>query len=274
MRGGDLALFEHPRGQFNWFGLRVSTSHAAAPHARRSDVDSLRGAAILMMVSYHFLFDLEFLGMVDLGVRTGALGFYAYLIATMFLLLVGVSLTLSFRRARSGATYGSLFPKYARRGAKIFLLGMLVTTVTLVYPGRGFVVFGVLHCIGLSVLLAYPFLRRGLASLAVGAGAVVAGTLALQTTYSSPLLLWLGLAPDGFYTIDYFPLLPWFGVVLVGVFVGNSLYKPSSEDPNPKAEEGPMDSSKLAFLGRKSLLIYLLHQPLLFAVLYPVSILT
>lgn len=273
MRGGDLVLFEHPRWQSNWFGLRASASNAAAPHARRSDVDTLRGAAILMMVSYHFLFDLEFLKMMDLGVRTGALGFYAYLIATMFLLLVGVSLTLSFRRARDGATDGPLFPKYARRGAKIFLLGMLVTAVTLVYPGRGFVVFGVLHCIGLSVLLAYPFLRRRLASLAVGVGVVVVGTLALQTTYSSPLLLWLGLAPHGFYTIDYFPLLPWFGVVLVGVFVGNSLYRPPSENPNVKAEEGSKGSSKLAFLGRNSLLIYLLHQPLLFAVLYPVSIL-
>ena len=89
-----------------------------------------------------------------------------------------------------------------------------------------YIVFGVLHCIGLSIILAYPLIRFRIPALVLGILCIIIGVFLRTTvTVDFPWLLWLGFTPSQFYTLDYFPLLPWFGVVLIGVFLGNSLYQ-------------------------------------------------
>jgi uncharacterized membrane protein len=79
--------------------------------------------------------------------------------------------------------------------------------------------------------------------------------------------MWLGFVPQQLYSVDYYPLLPWFGVVLIGVCAGNTLY------PNHRRRFALPDLSRviplraLAFMGRHSLLIYLVHQPLIILLL-------
>jgi len=105
-------------------------------------------------------------------------------------------------------------------------------------------------------------------NLLLGIVFIALGIYVKNLTVSFPWFLWLGLTPARFYSIDYFPLLPWFGVVLIGVFFGNSLY------PHYTRNFYLHDLSKFAvirfltFLGRHSLLIYLIHQPVLIASLY------
>lgn len=86
------------------------------------------------------------------------------------------------------------------------------------------------------------------------------------------LLAPLGVSPEGLFMPDYRPLLPWFGVVLLGVFFGNAVYlawrKKSPPSPTPRTV------APLAFLGRHTLLIYLLHQPVLIAILWALGILS
>ena len=86
-----------------------------------------------------------------------------------------------------------------------------------------------------------------------------------QFSFPFPWLLWLGLKPFGFQSFDYFPMLPWFGVILLGVFAGNLLYPNGKRafrfpnfPPNPLVR-------LLTFLGRHSLVIYFLHVPVLVA---------
>jgi uncharacterized membrane protein len=84
----------------------------------------------------------------------------------------------------------------------------------------------------------------------------------------SPWLLWLGLAPEGFYSLDYLPLLPWFGVVLMGIALGDFLYHGYKRRIALPDLGGALLVRPLAFLGRNSLLIYFVHQPALIALLY------
>jgi uncharacterized membrane protein len=224
------------------------------------EVDALRGVAILMMISFHTLFDLNYFGLTDFALYSGTLGIFAYSIGTIFLLLVGVSLTISYDRSGARMNTMALRVKFLRRGAFIFGLGLLITTVTYALIGPGFVIFGVLHCIGLSIVLAYPLLRFRWLSLAAGSAFVLAGMALSSATFDFPWLLWLGLKPVGFVTLDYFPLLPWLGVVLIGVFIGRSLYRGHERGFTIKDRSSLGATRGVVFLGRHSLPIYLGHQ--------------
>jgi uncharacterized membrane protein len=233
------------------------------------EIDALRGVAILMMIAYHLFFDLNYYGISATDLSSLPVLFFLYPIGTLFLLLVGVSLTLSYGRVKDTFTKYQLRFKYMKRGSGIFGLGLFITLVTWVYPHNGFIIFGVLHCIGVSILLAYPFIRFRFPALIIGIVCIALGVF-LQTTVTVdfPWLLWLGFIPAQFYTLDYFPLLPWFGVVLIGVFLGNSLYKNNTRTFRVKDHSRFVVSRFLCFLGRYSLIIYLLHQLVIIGLLY------
>ena len=132
------------------------------------------------------------------------------------------------------------------------------------------VFFGVLQCIGISVILAFPFLafrflKGRAATFFIGWIFILPGLFLWGLSFQFPWLLWLGLKPAGFQSFDYFPLLPWFGLVLLGIFAGNVFY------PNgkrsfllPEAKANPLIAF-FSFLGRHSLIIYFLHFPILIA---------
>ena len=245
-------------------------SQSPQPSTRAFDrlweVDALRGVAILMMVLYHLLFDLSALGGFPIDVYTGFWRLWARATATLFISLAGLSLTLSFALARGRTAPGvSLFPKFLRRGLGVFGCGLLVTAGTwLLYPDE-VVTFGILHFIGAGIVLAYPFLRLGWWNLPLGLGCLAAG-LALQSQNVAlpfPWLLWVGLPPVRYATFDYFPLLPWFGLILLGIWLCGRLYAGGRRAfPLPDLGGAP-PVRLLDFLGRHSLLIYLIHQPIL-----------
>jgi uncharacterized membrane protein len=123
-----------------------------------------------MMVLFHFMFDLVYFAGHDINVRSGFWWIFAKVTAIIFVGLVGVSLALSSARRRDPR-----FPRYFWRGAKIFFLGMIISLATYLLAGQAYVRFGVLHLIGLSIVLAYPFLRLKWTTLAVGFASIVAG---------------------------------------------------------------------------------------------------
>ena len=239
------------------------------------EIDLLRGVAILMMIGYHVPYDLDYFGAYTVDVQSGFWLYYARATATIFLLLVGISLTLSFSRAtRIEKTAKKLYPKYLNRGLRIFSWGLVITVTTWIILREGFVVFGILHLIGISIILAYPVLKVRYGNLVLGIMFIALGMFIKKVTVGFSWLLWLGLTPARFYSVDYFPLVPWFGVVLIGVFLGNSLY------PQYTRSFELYDLSKFAvirflcLLGRHSLLIYLVHQPVLITVLYLLDFVT
>ena len=168
--------------------------------------------------------------------------------------------SLSFSRSKKiQKTRKELYMKYLKRGLKIFSWGLIITLITWTFLKEGFVVFGTLHFIGISIILAYPFLKFRFLNLLIGIIVILLGIYLNNFTFNFPWLIWLGLSPEYFYTIDYFPIFPWFGVILIGLFFGNSFYP----DYTRKLQLRDISSFSLlksfCFLGRYSLLIYLIQ---------------
>ena len=234
------------------------------------EIDSLRGLAIVMMVIFHLIFDLYYFGIFGFNVNSGFLWWFARITASIFIFLVGVSLSLSYSRTTLSPNYGSsksLFSKYLKRGLKIFGYGLIITAVTWLFIGEGFIIFGILHLIGIAIIIEYIFLKRKYVNLFLGIMFIVAGIYLMSFTFDFYGLLWLGFTPYNFYTLDYFPLLPWLGVVSLGIFLGNTLYENYTRHfklPNFSKYSLIRLSG---FLGRHSLLIYIIHQPVLIIIL-------
>lgn len=245
-------------------------SVAKQNNARFIELDLLRGFAIIGMVFLHLLWDLDYFGLVTLDKNIYQL---QPVIPALFFLLVGVCLVVSKNKKRHQTPQEER--KYhqhlALRGLKIFSLGMIITTVTLLFmPGRP-VIFGVLHCIGLSIVISIPFLKFRaynllFATLIILAGFVL-GSYSAEVPTAIHLAFGLHQSNVWAYTVDYFPLLPWFGVSLLGIALGDVLYR-----DNKRRFKMP-DLSKytpmkvFSWLGRHSLAIYLLHQPIIAGVL-------
>ncbi|MDD5182381.1 MAG: heparan-alpha-glucosaminide N-acetyltransferase [Candidatus Nanoarchaeia archaeon] len=228
------------------------------------EIDALRGVAIVMMIAYHTLWGLNLSGLISYTqINTGFWRAFAYTTATIFIFLVGVSLTLSFSRVNK-KNHDYVF-KYIQRGLAVFGCGAIITALTyLLYPDA-FVYFGILHFIGVGIILAIPFLPYKKLNLVLGAVLLALGTAFYNITLNVPWFMLLGFRFWGMSTLDFFPILPWFGVILLGIFVGNAFI------PNGrlklKVPEIPLRNA-LAFLGRYSLIIYFLHIILIFGAIF------
>ena len=161
----------------------------------------------------------------------------------------------------------SLYEKYLARGLRILAYGMILTGVFLILH-MGVVAFGILHLIGVSIILAYPFLKLRWTNLMLGILIFAFGQYILAQDLVSEdfWLLPFGVVPEGVIMPDYRPLLPWFGVVLIGLCFGNVVYA-DDRRPSSLPNKAPLFARPLLPLGRNSLLIYLIHQPIVIALL-------
>jgi uncharacterized membrane protein len=226
--------------------------------SRLSAVDALRGVAICAMIAYHFAFDLNWFGVLHADFNRDALWLsLRAIIVSSFMLLVGVSLVLAQRAGISRA-------RYWRRIALIAACALLVTAASYAAFPKTFITFGILHCIAVASLLAWPFTRYPLAALVTGMVIIALGLQLRLPLFDQPWLNWIGLMTHKPATEDYVPLFPWLGVVLLGICVGTWLASRLFEPLQPLARVAP---TWLTWLGRHSLLVYMVHQPILLGVL-------
>lgn len=226
------------------------------------ELDALRGLCILGMVVVHILYDLRVSGLIG---SNAIVEFVQESGSKFFLLISGICVTLGRRNIR--------------RGILVFLCGMVCTAVTVgMYffgmAGKSIIIyFGILHCLGVCMLLWSLFSR--LPTWAIGAlGAVitVVGLLIVpDLLVDFPWLIPLGVMFPGFASSDYFPLLPNLGFFLIGAVLGRTLYR-RKETLFPRVDTRILPIRFLAFCGRSSLWIYLLHQPVITGVLAVVEL--
>jgi uncharacterized membrane protein len=189
--------------------------------------------------------------------------------ASLFLIVVGISLVVSHERSAAYLSGFALIQKFLYRGAGIFSLGLLVTLVTWLYLNEGFIIFGILHLIGVSVMLSPFFFWFKKYNVLLGLLCIAAGFF-IGSIQGPVWLLPLGIVPASFASVDYTPLIPWFGAVLVGMGVGEFLYSGGVRRFGmPHLPHLPVQM--LAFLGRHSLVIYLAHQPVIILLLAAVT---
>lgn len=217
-------------------------------------IDALRGVAIVMMVVFHFCFDLSYFGLADFDFYGDSFWVHARtLILSSFLFLVGVSLILTTRQ-------GLVLDRYLRRLAYLVAAALLVSLSTWWMFAERFVFFGVLHFIALASVLGLLLVRARWLNLILGIAVIIVANRYQSPWFDEPGRRWIGLMTHKPPTEDYVPLLPWFGVVMLGAFAGPAMQRLASR-VQPHCAVSPVEY--LAFAGRHSLLIYLLHQPLL-----------
>ncbi len=210
------------------------------------------------MFAYHFCFDLRFYRVITADFENGAfwLGFRA-LIVTSFMALVGISLVLA---DRSGAN-----PAHFRKRVGIIAACAIAASAAswLVFP-RTYIHFGILHCIAVGSVLAWPFVHRPLFALAIGVATIGAGVAWSWPAFDQRALSWIGFTTAKPATEDYVPLAPWAGVLFVGIAIGHLLARTGFRALSPLAA-APVG---LRWLGRHSLAVYMVHQPVLLGLLW------
>jgi uncharacterized membrane protein len=236
-------------------------------HKRLHLLDALRGFTLIHMIAFHGLWNLVYLFGVEAAWYRGTPGYiWQQWICWTFILLSGFC--------------WSLGRKHLKRGLLVFGSGALVSAVTLLAMPDSRILFGVLTCLGSCMLLLIP-LERLLKKVSTPAGLILSfGLFVLlrnvpdralgfegwvicplpRVLYRNLLTAYLGFPAPGFFSTDYFPLIPWFFLFVTGYF----LYRILEERNLNQRLFGKGQVPLLNWMGRHSLLIYLLHQPILY----------
>ncbi len=216
-------------------------------------IDYIRVLAILLMVFFHLFYDLTIYGYTHINFHQDPFWFYLpRFIVSLFLLAVGASLVITYKN-------GIDAKKFLRRQFKLVILSLGVSLLTyFMFPDR-WIYFGTLHCIAVTSFIGIFFVRRPQWSLILaGIITVMVFVFHLDTQMLSALF--------PIKSMDFIPPYPWMAWVWLGIFFAHTKYlylplKASSLDP------------KILFISRHSLLIYLIHQPILFYGIYLFSLL-
>lgn len=228
-------------------------------------VDALRGVAIVLMIAYHFCYDLSYFRLADFDFYRNPFWLSARIvIVSLFLFLVGVSLQLAARR---GLATPHFWRAFGRRLAWLLLCAGLVSLASyIIFPSR-WIFFGILHFISVASVLGLCFINAPLLGLMLGCLLIVVGNLFAAPLFDQPLLQWVGLMTHKPATEDYVPLIPWFGVVLIGNYFGHLWFARRHSGPELRLSFAAPAVAALAAMGRYGLHIYMLHQPIMLGAL-------
>ena len=239
----------------------------SAERPRYPWIDVWRGAALLAMASYHFMWDLASIGYAEPDfASTGWPRLYARCIASTFLLIAGMSLALAHRN-------GLNRNRFLMRLIKISAAAALVSLSTWFLSPGSFIYFGILHAMALFSVIGLLFLPLPYwLCLVFGAGFVLAQALPRADVLNHAGLWWTGLSPQVRRSDDFVPLVPWFGPFLIGIGIMKGLIVSGLIDRTSAWRWPDLSTARaLQFLGHHSLAFYLLHQPLLIGALTVLS---
>ena len=227
-------------------------------YKRSQIIDATRGLAILLMIVFHFAYSLTFFELADIPLYEDDFWInLRFCILTLFLSSVGISLYLHWYR-------GLNLRSYIRRIIFITLSALLITLASYLIMPDQYIYFGILHLIAVSSVLALVFLAIPLKfqwiNLILGILILISGLYYENPVFNKPALSWIGFKSIGSESADFTPIFPWFGMILLGIFLASSF--------RTKLYFHLKILRALALPGRYSLVIYLIHQPIIWFFLY------
>ncbi len=225
-------------------------------------LDVSRGFAILLMFIFHFCYDLDYFGYIDQDFTHDPFWTsFRNLIVSLFLLIMGTSLYLANYR-------GIRKSRYNRRLAQLVLYAALVSLGSWLMFPKAMIFFGILHFIALASVVGLLFLRFGIVNLILGIALIIFSLNFSHPFFNQPWLQWFGLVSRLPVTVDYVPFLPWFGVVLIGIYLGDRLTRLPEKHILHRWQSRDGFTRLLRLGGLHSLNIYMLHQPVFIGLLY------
>ena len=217
-------------------------------NTRDSALDLMRGIAIIMMIAFHFIYDLNSFGFSDIPLFTHWAGIaWRCLIVFLFLSAVGISLVIAHSK-------GIKFKKFLKRLLYLGIAALFVSAGTYVMFPDGWVYFGILHLIWFSTIIAISFVNLPKTALLIAA-LILIGAIFDQPNLSFISYLLEPYLPFG--SIDYYPLFPWLSFVFIGIYLGHNPYY---------QKIFIFRLNWLEVIGKHALIIYLTHQLVLFSV--------
>lgn len=218
-------------------------------------IDFLRGFAVLLMIIFHFSYDLDVFGHIDVDFNKDTFWWvFPRVIVFLFLLTVGASFSLVHRHKIE-------WTKFWPRLAKIVLFAAIITISTYYMFPKNWVYFGTLHCIaGVSICLI-PFVNRPKLSFLIFLILIIP---AVFFGYTWPF--W----NMSHASMDYIPLLPWLGIGLLGISF--KFYLLEKSEAKYQSFSFPCKRA-IEYMGKHSLVIYIIHQPILFGLVKCYSLL-
>ncbi|NSW91506.1 MAG: DUF1624 domain-containing protein [Firmicutes bacterium] len=213
------------------------------------ELDFLRGIALLLMIYFHIIFDMKDIFGYDVDYSKGFNKITGSAAGILFILISGISCTLS----RSNV----------KRALKILAVALGITVVTHLYNVEMGIKFGVLHFLGLSILM-YPLLRKlnEYFLTALGTVILILGGYVSRLNPAFDYFFILGITSEKFVSSDYYPLIPWLGIFIYGIILGKVLYKDKKSILNFE-----LKNNIISWLGKNTLLVYIIHQPIILIII-------
>lgn len=245
----------------------VSISPALAPSAPRLvALDLARGVGIILMVIYHGFWDADYFSLTPPDLFGGPFWkWFRYVIIGIFLLAVGISLTIAHH-------HGARRRRFIQRLMIVAASAAAITGLSLLAFPEELIFFGALHVIAVSSIIGLAFVGLAWYWPALAGLAVLAATPLSIPAFETLWLGWIGFMPEPPVSRDYAPLFPWVGMLLLGM-AATRLAIGSGVLTSGFARYVPRLAGVrwLAASGRNSLLIYMVHQPILFTLLFGVA---
>ncbi|MCK5019794.1 MAG: DUF1624 domain-containing protein [Candidatus Peribacteraceae bacterium] len=194
----------------------------------------MRTIAIVMMIVFHFIYDLNEFTNITINIKSEGMEIFKIITASLFLFVAGISTNFSKNQFK--------------RALIVIGAGIIITLTTYIYNPNTFIRFGILHCIGVGMLILIPLNKLKELNILLGLFILM---IPIQF-------------PPPHTTLDYYPLLPWLAVMLIGFGIGHYLFVRKNIFQKKSYSKS---LSNLTFLGRHTLLIYMIHQPIIIGVL-------
>jgi uncharacterized membrane protein len=208
-------------------------------------LDALRGFTVILMIIFHFSFDLDYFGFINIDIIHAPFWyFFPRLIVFLFLFAVGAALYITHKN-------GIKWKPFGKRLLLLIFWAAVISLVTYNFFQGNWIYFGTLHAITVVSLLSLPFLKRPNEALIVGL------CLFIPSIVWDKTIPWIQLPHPSW---DYISPFPWMGASLIGIFAAHKGIQRLDIPKNPLTRS-------LNFLGQHSLFIYLIHQPILFGLL-------
>lgn len=218
-------------------------------------IDVIRGFCVIIIVIYHFLFDLAIFGFIPTSIIENLNNsFFTNLIAGTFIVICGISCYLSHNNQK--------------RGLKLAILALIITITTYIYNSNFYIVWGIIHFLSFSVLtfnqnLFEKFKFNNFFPLILSILFIIFKQTISTMRFDISGLSIFGFTSNSFNSLDYFPIFPWLFLFYIGVYLGKELKNGNFSD-----FVYTFNIKFLSSIGKKSLLIYLLHQPILYGLIF------
>lgn len=225
-------------------------------------LDFIRGIAIGLMFIYHFSFGLSQIGYLKINFSTDFFWIsFRALIVFLFLALVGIGLYLASKNKLN-------LLSYLKRLLLLLVYSSLITLLSQAIRPNYYVFFGILHLIFISSILGLIFVRFYWSNLIVGLTTIGCGYFIHLTSLDHPRMQWIGMNTAKPVTDDYAPLLPWFGLVLIGIFIGKTLFDRYHFESLNNWQAKHWLTKLISWAGRYSIHIYFIHFQLFYVLVY------